>query len=76
MKIQSLFSWVKCWSPQNTAGVSREGGVALIAHIIEAYGGQDSNVRKFIMKPQNISKLLYRPFISLFIETFKKTAMG
>ncbi len=49
---------VKFWCPQNTARVSREGDVALISHIIEAYGGQDSNVQKFIMKPQNISKLL------------------
>ncbi len=53
-------SQVKFWSPQNTAGVSREGGVALISHIIKAYGGQDSNVHKVIMKPQNISKLLVR----------------
>ncbi len=34
-------SRVKFWSPQNTARVSREGGVAVISHIIEAYGGQE-----------------------------------
>ncbi len=57
MPMESL---VKFWSPQNTAEVSREGGVALISHIIEGYGGQDSNIQKFKMKQQNISKLLVR----------------
>ncbi len=43
---------VKFFSPQNTAGVSKEKGLAVISQIIAVDGDQDSNVKN--KKTQNI----------------------
>ncbi len=40
--------WVKFFSPQNTAGVSQEKGVAVVSQTTEANGDQAVTVKKYI----------------------------
>ncbi len=43
--------WEKFFSPQNTAGVSQEKSVAVSSQTTVVNGDQDSNVKKYRIKP-------------------------
>ncbi len=43
--------WVKYFSPQNSAGVSQEKGIAVISYTIEVNGYQELNIKKYRINP-------------------------